>query len=178
MRRRVRAGTGAVAIAAALSLLTSGCVAQGLAFRIDDRLTIEAPKARSEVSLPVTVRWSIRDFTVVDPGSGSASGDKAGYFAVFVDGTPQPPGKTLAWVARKDRSCRAADGCPDAEYLAARNIYSTSSTEITFEQLPRPSDKNKKERHHVTIVLLDPTGRRIGESAFHVEFVVKRTSEL
>jgi hypothetical protein len=97
---------------------------------------------------------------------------------VFVDQTPQPPGKTLAWVARKDRSCRKSDGCPDAEYLAARNIYSTSDTSITFEQLPRPSDEKKKERHNVTIVLLDAQGRRIGESAFYVEFTVKRKSNL
>jgi hypothetical protein len=165
-------------MAAALSLLTSGCVAQGLAFRVDDRLSIEAPKARSEVSLPVTVRWSIKDFTIVDPGSGTADAKNTGYFGVFVDSTPQPPGKSLAWVARKDRSCRAGDGCPDAEYLAARNIYSTSDMSITFEQLPRPREKDTKERHNVTIVLLDPQGRRIGESAFYVEFVVKRKTEL
>jgi hypothetical protein len=163
------------AFAVVVSLLTSGCVAQGLAFRVDDRLTIDAPKSRSEVTLPVTVRWHIEDFNVVDPGS-DGSGTDTGYFAVFVDSTPQPPGKTLAWTARKDRSCRVADGCPDAEYLAARNIYSTSKTEITFDQLPRPSDENRKERHSVTIVLLDTQGRRIGESAFNVEFVVKRKS--
>jgi hypothetical protein len=169
---------GVAAVTAALSLLLSGCVQQGLAFRVDDRLTIDAPEARSEVTLPVTVRWSIKDFTIVDPGSGAATAKDTGYFAVFVDHTPQPPGKTLAWVARKDRSCRKSDGCPDAQYLAARNIYSTSSTSITFDQLPRPSDKNKKERHNVTIVLLDPQGRRIGESAFYVEFTVKRKSDL
>ncbi|MDX6199683.1 MAG: hypothetical protein QOJ79_2834 [Actinomycetota bacterium] len=162
------------AVIAALSLLTSGCVAQGLAFRIDDRVRIDAPKARSQVTLPVTVRWSVKDFTVVAPGIEATATDHAGYFGVFVDQTPQPPGKTLAWVARKDRSCRVSDGCPDAEYLAARNIYSTSQTQITFEQLPRPSDTSKKERHNVTIVLLDAKGRRIGESAFYVEFVVKR----
>jgi hypothetical protein len=177
---RRRAGRRAVAVAAALSLLTSGCVAQGLAFRTDDRLTIEAPKARSEVDLPVTVRWSVKDFTIVEPGSGTstAGGDDRGYFAVFVDRTPQPPGKTLAWIARKDRSCRTGDGCPDAEYLAARNIYSTSDTSITFDQLPRPSDEDRKERHNVTIVLLDPQGRRIGESAFYVEFVLERKNKL
>jgi hypothetical protein len=162
------------AVAAAVSLLASGCISQGLAFRVDDRMTIEAPKDRSEVTLPVTVRWSIKDFTIVDPGSASTSDKNTGYFGVFVDGAPQPPGKKLAWVARKDRSCRPADGCPDAEYLAARNIYSTSDTSITFDQLPRPSDKNRKERHSVTIVLLDPDGRRIGESAFQVDFTVKR----
>ena len=171
------AGGRVAALAAALCLLTSGCVAQGLAFRIDDRLTIEAPEQRSELTLPVTVRWSIKDFTIVDPGSGGTAAKDTGYFGVFVDKTPQPPGKTLAWVARKDRSCRPSDGCPDAEYLAARNIYSASDTSITFDQLPRPSDKNKKERHNVTIILLDADGRRIGESAFYVEFTVDRKSD-
>ena len=165
-------------MSAALSLLSSGCVAQGLAFRVDERVTIDAPKARSEVSLPVTVRWSVKDFQVVAPGVGGTASEDAGYFGVFVDRTPQPPGKTLAWVARKDRSCRPSDGCPDAEYLAARNIYSTSDTSITFEQLPRPSDRDKKERHNVTIVLLDAQGRRIGESAFYVDFIVTRKDTL
>ena len=165
-------------MAAVVSLLTSGCVSQGLAFRLDKRVTIDAPEARSTVTLPVTVRWSVKDFQVVDPGSAAETNDHTGYFGVFVDQTPQPPGKTLAWVARKDRSCRKSDGCPDAQYLAARNIYSTSQMQITFDQLPRPSDKNQKERHNVTIVLLDAQGRRIGESAFYVEFIVKRKSNL
>ncbi len=161
------------AVLAALSLLSSGCIQQGLAFRVDDRLKIESPKARSEVALPVTIRWTVKDFTIAGPGSVPAGKD-SGYFAVFVDRSPQPPNKTLAWTARKDRTCRPADGCPDAEYLAARNIYTTTDTSITFEQLPRPSDRNRKERHEVTVVLLDPSGRRIGESAFFVDFTVKR----
>lgn len=165
----------AAALAVALTLVLSSCVSQGLAFRVDDRLTILEPKARSEVTLPVTVRWKVRDFDVVEPGS-LATGDKGkvGTFAVFVDGTPQSPGKTLASLAKKDRSCRPSDGCPDAQYLADRNIYSTSKTEITFEQLPRPSDEKSKERHDVTIILLDPQGKRIGESAFYVQFIVQR----
>lgn len=168
------AGARLAATAVVLSFAATACIAPGLAFKVDDRLTIESPKTRSDVTLPVTVRWSVRDFTIVAPGFGEGDSKKSGYFGVFVDRPPQPPGKTLAWVARKDRSCRASDGCPDAEYLAARNIYSTSNTSITFEQLPRPSDETKKERHNVTIVLLDPQGRRIGESAFYVEFTVKR----
>jgi hypothetical protein len=160
---------------AALCLSLSGCVSQGLAFRVDDRVEITSPKDRAEVTLPVTVRWSVRDFEVIEPGtSSSLPRGKAGYFAVFIDGTPQPPGKSLAWLARNDRSCRPADGCPDAEYLAARNVYSTSALDITFEQLPRPSNEKHKERHTVTIVLLDPSGKRIGESAFQATFIVTR----
>jgi hypothetical protein len=170
--RRTRSGlTG---LAAVLSLLLSGCVAQGLAFRVDNRVKIESPKARAEVTLPLTVRWTVKDFNVIDPGTATPVDSKTGYFGIFVDNAPQPPGKPLSWVARKDRSCRPSDGCPDAEYLAARNIYSTSQTQIRFDQLPRPSNTNQKERHNVTVVLLDAHGNRIGESAFDVAFTVKR----
>jgi hypothetical protein len=161
---------------AACCLLLTGCVPQGLAFRVDDRLTITSPKDRAEVTLPLTVSWEIRDFTVVGPG-GASSGSKSGYFGVFIDRAPQPPGKPLSWVARKDRTCRPADGCPDAEYLAARQIYSTTDTHLTFAQLPRPSGDNKhKERHSITVVLLDPAGKRIGESAFQIDVTLKRQS--
>lgn len=159
-------------LTAGLCLALSGCVAQGLAFRADDRLTITSPKDRAEVTLPLTVSWQIRDFRI-ERGTG-ATGGSAGYFAVFVDQAPVPPGKPLSWVARKDRTCRASDGCPDAQFLASRGIYSTTDTHITFEQLPRPADSNQKERHSVTVILLDPSGHRIGESAFQVDVVVRR----
>jgi len=150
----------ATGLAAACALLLSGCVPQGLAFRVDDRVRITSPADRAEVTLPLTVSWTARDFS--------------GRFAVFVDRAPEPPGKPLSWVARKDHSCRAADGCPDEEYLAARGIYSTSDTHITFDQLPRPSNTKQKERHTITVVLLDQAGKRIGESAFEVDVVVRR----
>ena len=160
--------------AASCLLLVTGCVPQGLAFRVDKRLTITSPKDRAEVTLPLTVSWNIRDFTIVGPGESPQARD-SGYFAVFIDQAPQPPGKPLSWIARKDRTCRASDGCPDAEYLAARHIFSTTDTHITFEQLPRPSSENKqKERHTITVVLLDPAGKRIGESAFEVVVTVDR----
>jgi hypothetical protein len=167
-----RARAIAVGLAAVASILLSGCVPQGLSFRVDDRVDITAPKDRAEVTLPVTVSWTVRDFTV--DKSGAPGAKDTGYFGVFVDRAPQPPGKPLSWVARKDRTCRASDGCPDDEYLAARGIYSTTDTHITFEQLPRPSNDHQKERHSITVVLLDPAGKRIGESAFQVDVTVLR----
>ncbi|MBK5306148.1 MAG: hypothetical protein JJD92_05620 [Frankiaceae bacterium] len=173
MRPRARSGGTGLAAACCL-LLVAACVPQGLAFRVDDRLTFTSPGDRAEVSLPLTVSWEMRDFTVVGPG-GQASGSRSGYFAVFVDQTPQPPGKPLAWIARKDRTCRPADGCPDAEYLATRHIFSTTDTHLTFEQLPRPSqDNDRKERHSITVILLDPSGKRIGESAYELDVIVRR----
>lgn len=163
--------------ACGLLLLTgalAGCVPQGLAFRTDERLTIIQPEDRSEVSLPVTIDWDIRDFAIVEPEQGEPQPD-SGYFAVFVDRSPMPPGKPLAWVARKDNSCQAADGCPDEEYLNARGIYTTTETELTLEQLPRTTDdEDRRERHRATIVLLDASGTRIGESAFEVAFDLDR----
>lgn len=165
---------------AGLCAALTGCVPQGLAFRTDTRLTIIAPEDRTEVSLPVTIDWDIRDFEIVEPGEDVDAGDegRAGYFAVFVDGTPMPPGKPLRWVARDDTSCREVDGCPDEEYLAARGIYTTTETELVLDQLPRTgSDDDRRERHRATIVLLDASGTRIGESAFEVVFDVDREAQ-
>ena len=155
-------------------LACTACVPQGLAFRLDDRLTITAPADRAQVSLPVTLEWEVEDFDVVEPGTDPR--EDAGYFAVFVDRAPVPPGKTLAHVARNDSGCRAGDGCPDAEYLAGRGIYTTTDTRLVLEQLPR-GEEDERERHTATIVLLDGAGKRLGESAFEVVFEVDREEQ-
>lgn len=152
-----------------------GCVAEGLAFRTDTRLEITSPEDRSEVTLPLTVSWTVRDFQIVEPEEGAVEAEDAGYFGVFVDRAPQPPGEPVSWVARDDTGCRPADGCPDKEYLAVRGIYETTQTSITLDQLPQPvGEPTTRERHTITVVLLDPAGRRIGESAFSVDFTVDR----
>ncbi len=164
-------GAGLLALCAALS----GCVPQGLAFKVDERLTFRSPEDRSTVRLPVTLDWDIRDFAITPPGGEPR--DDAGYFAVFVDTSPMPPGKPLRWIARKDNSCRAADGCPDEEYLEARGIYTTTETQLVLEQLPRTTsedEEDRRERHRATVVLLDASGRRIGESAFEIAFDIDR----
>jgi hypothetical protein len=159
---------GALAtLSAAVSAVLCGCADYSqLSFRQDKRLQVIAPADRSTVELPVTLRWQIRDFTVPEQGS----------FALFVDRAPVPGGKALSHVARRDRGCRADAGCPDADYLAAHEVFTTSDTEYTFENLPAPAhpDSRQPERHRVTIVLLDSTGHRIGESAWSVEFTVRR----
>lgn len=167
-RRQLVQGIALAGVCTALA----GCVPQGLAFRVDDRLTFRSPTDRSTVRLPVTLDWDVEDFQVTGPGGQPR--EDAGYFAVFVDGTPVPPGKSLRWVARDDRRCRADDGCPDATYLADRGIYPTSETRLVLEQLPRGDDGDVRERHRATVVLLDASGRRIGESAFEIAFDVER----
>ena len=169
-RRTVSALTVAVLCAS-----LTGCVPQGLAFKIDDRLSFTSPADRSTVQLPVRLDWEIRDFDITEPGGEVRKG--AGYFAVFVDASPMPPNKPLSWIARKDNSCRESDGCPDEEYLNARGIYTTTDTELVLPQLPRTTDReDRKERHRAIVVLLDAEGKRIGESAFEIAFDLERST--
>lgn len=149
-----------------LALLASSCATSGLAFVQDERLEIISPRSHAKVTLPVTVRWSIKDFRIT--GEDGRSDPHAGYFGVFVDRVPIPPGKTLAWIARDDGRCRAIPGCPDEVYFADRETYTTEQTSFTFERLPDQDAYQGHELHEVSIVLLDGTGRRIGESAWYV----------
>lgn len=159
-------------VLAALAVLAcSACIPDHYAFLVDDRLTITSPKNLDEVTLPVTIRWKIEDFDVVEPGSPVR--DSAGYFGVFVDREPMPAGEDLRWLARKDTACEASAGCPDKQYLADRDVHVTTDTELVLEDLEE-GPEGRRERHTVTIVLLDPTGKRIGESAFYVDFEVRR----
>jgi hypothetical protein len=154
----------AAATASVLLLVTSGCGYSNLAFRQDDRLSFVTPEDRAEVTLPLTVRWTVEDFEV---------GPDGGSFAVFVDRAPQPPGKPLEWLARDDDSCRVADGCPDDDWYAMRDVYPTTEEELTIDQLPSRSD-DRRELHEVTVVLLDEDGRRVGETGWTREFEVVR----
>lgn len=158
-----------------LCLALAGCVPQGLAFKVDERLRFVSPQDRSMVTLPVTIDWEIDDFDVTGPGGEPSK--TGGYFGVFVDGTPMPPGEDLRWLARKDRGCRAAEGCPDAKYLSDKSVYTTTETQLRLEQLPRNADDDRRERHYVTVVLLDADGVRIGESAFELAFDVDRRAQ-
>ena len=53
-------------------------------------------------------------------------------------------------------------------------MHTTTKTEITFDQLPDTGPEGREEFHEVTVVLLDTSGHRIGESAFFVRFQLKR----
>ena len=160
------------AVVAALTVLAcTACIPQHLAFRADDRVTITAPADHSAVTLPVRLSWRVEDFDVVEPGTPVH--ENAGYFAVFVDRAPMPAGENLAWLARKDTACAPEKGCPDAEYLAAHDVHITTDTELVLTELEEGRE-GRRERHKATIVLLDGGGTRIGESAFHVAFEVRR----
>lgn len=113
--------------------------------------------------LPFTLDWTARDFN--------------GDFAIFFDRSPMRPGQTLRALVPEDDECRTEPGCPDAAWLADHfmYVYVTSDTSLEVDRLPdgRVNDRDK-DRHDVTIVLLDDAGRRVGESAFTTEFIVER----
>lgn len=159
----------------------SACNIGDLSFRNDHRVQVSEPAERVTLPLPVTVRWTVKDFHVTGP-SGSPD-RQSGYFAVFFDSTPMPPGESMAWVANQDQSCAHTPGCPDADWLAFRGIYTTSNTYVTVANLadtrtPSSVDSRRRgpEGHRATIVLLNGEGDRIGESAFTVNFFLDRGS--
>jgi hypothetical protein len=154
-----------------LALLASSC-AHGLAFAQDRRLEITSPRGQVTVTLPLVVRWSMKDFRVTGP-DGNAD-PNAGYFAVFLDRSPIPPGKPLSWIARGDKRCRRIPGCPDDQYFVDRHVYPTSTTELALRLLPDQGTNSGRETHEVTIVLLDGGGRRIGENAWYRTFFFDR----
>jgi hypothetical protein len=153
-----------VAVLAALP----ACGVSGLSFVQDERVDITAPKDRSEVRLPVTVAWDVNNFAV-GPGRGS--------FGVFIDRAPQRPGKTLAWIFRGNDSCRGSSFktlCGTEAFLAQRNVFRTTKSRFTIQQVPRlVGSQSGRQLHEVTVVLLDAQGERIGEGAWSVQFEVK-----
>ena len=151
------------AVAAAVSLIIplTGCAIHGLSFIQDDRLTIVHPHENAEISLPMTLEWTTRDYE--------------GYYAVFFDRAPMRPGQSLRSLVPEDDPCRAQPACPTAQWLADRHIYVTDRPSLQVDVLPnRRENRRSKNRHEVVIVLLDASGRRIGESAFTHEFIVDR----
>ena len=157
---------------AVLGVLASGCVPQGLAFVQDKRVDIVAPPSHATVKVPVTVRWTVHDFDVT--GHDGGSNPNAGYFGVFVDRAPVPPGKPLTWVAQGDQLCLATKGCPDTQYLHDHHVYATTKTSFTMPTLPDLTAYHGHELHEVTVVMLDGQGDRIGEQAWYIDFKYDR----
>jgi hypothetical protein len=168
-RQRAWRRAAAIAVAAASALAVAGCgAAQGLRFTQDDRLRFTAPANEANVSLPLTVSWQISDFTVRPPGSPPR--DNTGYFAVFVDGYPVPPGQPLT-DALPTGYCVGQRNCPSPAQLASQaHVYVTDKTAVTISTL---GDGNfKTSNHYVVIVLVDGAGRRQGDSFWYRSFNV------
>ncbi len=167
MRRRTLLG-----MVAAVSCLLSGCNLSQLHYTNDHRLTFESPAARSRVVTPLTIRWTMRGFNPV--GLDGSRSEGRGVFAVFVDRAPMPVGQGLKWLAKDDRGCRRDPRCPDADYLSRQGVVLTTGTQVSLDVLPLATDGVGDEQHYVNVVLLDGTGRRIGESAWYLPFSSKR----
>jgi hypothetical protein len=147
---------------------------QDLQFRADKRLHFVSPKARTTVHQPVTVTWTMSDFTVAGLGSQPPTRD-AGYFAVFVDRAPIKPGHTLKDVGKGDPFCEHTASCPDRKYLRDHNVFTTTATGMKFPIIPSvQTDKSRVQLHTFTVVLLDTSGRRIGESAWELDLRIPK----
>ena len=166
----------ALRVTALLLVLTgaAGCQVGQLQFKNDHRLSFQAPRARHRVTVPFTVRWSMKDFEAV--GLDGSTDSSRGAFAVFVDRAPMPVGKDLKWLARDDAGCKRDARCPDAQYLADRGVFVTTDTSVTLQTLPQLGAGVGDEQHYVNVVLLDGAGHRIGESAWYRPFTSKRRS--
>lgn len=130
------------------AVLLGGC--QDMQFRLDHRIEVQSPGNFAKVREPLSVRWTARDF---NPPSD-------GMFAVFVDRDPMPPGKTMDYFSDKDRN----------------HIWVVDTPSLTVDSLPGKPGVNDIERNHhdVTIVLLDASGKRIGETAGFAEFDITK----
>ena len=160
--------------ALAVFLLMTACTLD-VSFVEDERVTVVAPIDRSTVRQPVEIVWEFTGFDTTGPGVVDA--DDRGFFAVFVDRNPVQPGKLLSSVADDDPTCRRSPDCPDEAYLNINGVFTTTETALVLPPLvdTRPRERPEtSDWHEVTIVLVSPIGRRIGESAFSVRFVVDR----
>lgn len=158
MRKLLLLGAGAIACS-----LLSGCAVNGLSFVQDTRVEIVTPRERSQVALPLKLRWTVEDFD--------------GTFAVLVDHRPPRPGESLLGMFKNSEQCKgpgAGDTCTTPEFLADNGVYRTDETEITIERVRKlTGDDTKREFHEATVVLLDGDGDRIGESAWSVRFEIE-----
>jgi hypothetical protein len=152
------------AIALGLLAVAPACRSDGLAFRQDRRVRIVAPRNNSVVPLPAVLRWTAHRMR----------GER---FVVLIDVSPMPPGQGLDYFARDDVSCRRADGCPDAQYLANLGVHVTTGTSFTIDALRDTGTTTRTsagDRHTATIALIDQAGVRRSEAAFQVDFIVER----
>jgi hypothetical protein len=142
----LRRGLAVIALGV-LSSTLSGC-ADGYLFRNDHRITVDSPASFASVRQPLTVRWTAPDFLA----------PRDGRFAVFFDMAPPAPGETLG----------------DIPPLQKRFVRVVDTTHVDAPTFTHDSSTTGplRDHHEVTVILLDPSGRRISETAGYVEFDV------
>jgi hypothetical protein len=110
------------------------------------------------VTTPFVVSW-----TTTVPGAAS--------YALFIDQAPIPPGHTMRDLATAD--CKHQSGCPDAQYLAGRNVYVTNADQFVVPTLPilgGTAGRSAHPAHTLTVVTLDANGHRARDVAWTTEF--------
>jgi hypothetical protein len=107
------------------------------------------------------------------PGSEPPT-KSAGYFSVFIDRAPIKPGRSLRSVGDTDRACVHDPSCPDAQYLADRQVYSATEPLLKLTEVQPLETKDGVQLHGAIVVLMDTAGRRIGEAAWRLEFRVRK----
>jgi hypothetical protein len=154
--------------------VVSACDTSNYAFKIDKSIEVVQPKARTEVSVPVMVRWT--DSKAPTAMKVAPTDPSARYYALFVDVAPMGPGKRLASLVEDSDTCELAKGCPTASALADAGVHlsATPSLELEFIADRRPSSRgDTKDTHQVTIVRMQGD-KRVGETAFRQTFFVRR----
>ena len=149
-------------LAVLLVLMTAACTTNGLALRKDHRVHIVSPRSQDTVRLPLDLRWTARGLP------------DATRFVVFVDRRPMKPGGTLRSLA--DDTCKQTPGCPNDAWLRERDVFVTDRNSLRLENVPADNEGERFGRghgHEVTIVLLGPDGKRMGETSFASQFFVK-----
>ena len=159
------AAVGAVVLSA---LLTSGC-GGGLLFSQDTRVHIVSPRSLSTVSTPVHLSWTGR---LPDARSGGSV-----EYAVFVDALPVHPGQNLRSLAGP--TCAHAPGCVDEAWLNRHFVFLTGGNRLQLDELPiLGTNKADPDMHTATIVLVDSAWKRLGESAWSVNFALAPVAPL
>ena len=148
------------AVVAALVLAAAGMAACGQTpFVADQTIHVLTPAPLATVSAPFVVSWT-----------GAGLSDNR--FAVFVDRTPIAPGHSLRDLATDQ--CKRQPGCPGDVYLAGLGVFLTDSDRVTVPVLqPLAGGTASRQAHPVrtlTLVVMDAQGRRVGDSAWQVEF--------
>jgi hypothetical protein len=137
--------------------VASGCRASGFQFVRTTAIEFTRPLAYSAVAAPLTVSWAAR------PGLRFGQPGGPARYGIFVDRAPMAPGGSLRGLFGHDRLCTQDPTCPDLAFLEQRSVYLTSADSVTITNLV---PKHGGGLHSVTIVLIDASGRRLGESSY------------
>ena len=152
----------------------AACDTSNYAFTIDKTIEIVAPPARTEVPLPVAIRW--RDDEPPDNGRVDPQDPEAEYYAVFLDRTPLGPGERLSSLVEEADECATTKGCPSAEQLGDMQVFLTAEPSVTLEfvaDLRTTTRGDTKDVHEVTVVRMRGD-ERSGEAAFLQTFFIRR----